>query len=49
MLDEIVAKEKTGEEFNKEAASALLSPFDRDFWKGTLAAVDKLSKAAIPI
>lgn len=46
MLDEIVAKEKTGEEFNKEAASAYLSHLIGRTFEETLAAVDKFEKSS---
>jgi hypothetical protein len=46
MLDEIVAKEKTGEEFNKEAASAYLSHLIGRTFEETLAAVDKFEQSS---
>jgi len=46
MLDEIVAKEKTGEEFNKEAASAYLSHLIGRTFEETLAAVDKFDQSS---
>jgi hypothetical protein len=46
MLDEIIAKEKTGEEFNKEAASAYLSHLIGRTFEETLAAVDKFERSS---
>jgi hypothetical protein len=46
MLDEIVAKEKTGEEFNKEAGSAYLSHLIGRTFEETLAAVDKFEQSS---